>query len=385
MPSFWFVLFLYPALFAAVAVHETGHALFARIAGYTVTSLGLGAAHPVWTFTLPGAVRVFLCRDAPTLGTCWTISAERLPTRRARALLFAGGGAANLAVAVVSFVLWRDFHGGGVWLALFVMNALLAVMNLLPVRLRLPGSGGTKAVASDGLQAASLFWTRRVRAEPPASELGFQSLWQAVGDTRTERFRLCAAAFAAIGGGDIAAAESYADAAHALPLDPVSDAHLWFLQAQFALSRGDTNAATESLAQARASYTAQNAAGSVFLCDLLRVQALPIADALPAWETLARQPFARRADAATPLAASRLLLFTRSGTGDAATLETLLARYERARRNHRTDAEDAAVYAAVATWRDAHGDPVGAQLARDRAHTPTDRLLPSAREKRRSA
>lgn len=370
MPSLWFVLFLYPALFVAVGVHEAGHALFARAAGYAVTSLGLGAARPRFSLLLPSGTRFFLCRDNPTLGTCWTTTPELLPSRRARALLFVGGGAANLFFALVCFFWWRDFGGGGVVLALFVMNALLGVMNLLPLRVTLPGSGGAKAVASDGLQAASLFLTRRVRVEPPQSELGFQPLWQAVDDTRTEAYRLCLAGLAALDGGDTGGAAVYSDAASALPLDGIGDAgnnaHRLFLRARVALAQGGANTAGELLARARALYAAQNAPGSVFLCDLHTLLTLPNAEAVAGFETLSRAPAAKRGDRATRLAATRLLLWTQNGGDNTGTLETLLARYEAARRGFRVDADDTRVYEAVAAWRDAHGDAAGAQLARER-------------------
>ncbi|MBC8140063.1 MAG: site-2 protease family protein [Armatimonadetes bacterium] len=366
VPSLWFVLFLYPALFVAVTVHEVGHALFARAAGYAVTSVGLGASRPLFSLTLPGGTRFFLCCDNPTLGTCWTTTPELLPSRRARALLFVGGGAANLIVAFLSFFWWRDFGGGGVVLALFVMNALLGVMNLLPLRVTLPGSGGAKAVASDGLQATSLFLVRRVRVEPPQTELGFQLLWQSVGDTRTEGYRLCLAGLAAIEGGDVSSAAVYSDAANALPPNAGSDAHRLFLRARVALTQGGVRVAGELLAGARELYDAQNATGSVFLCDLHRLFTLPGAEAVAAWEMLASAPFAKRGDRATPLAATRLLLWTRNDGSNAGTLETLLARYEAARRVFRSDADDTRVYEAVARWRETHGDAVGAQIARER-------------------
>lgn len=368
MPSLWFVWFLYPALFVAVLVHEIGHALLARAAGFTTTSLGLGAARPLFCVLLPGGVRFFLCRTNPTLGTCWTTTSELLPSRLFRALLFVGGGAANLLFAGGCFVWWRDFRGGGAVLALFLMNVLLGVLNLLPLRLTLPGSGGAKSVASDGLQAVSLFLVRRNRVAPPETELGFHALWQEIGDTRTARYRFCLAGLAAVDGADVPGAKSYADAAQALPPDTGSDAHLLFLRARVALTPniGGNADVAELFTRARGLYAAQNAGGSVFLCDLHRLLALPSDEAVAVWETLASAPLSRRGERATRLAATRLLLQTRCDRADVVALETWLARYEAARRVFRSDVDDARVYEAVAAWREARGDAAGAQIARQR-------------------
>ena len=365
MASFYFFLFLYPALLVAVALHEAGHALFARIAGYRATSLGLGTRRPFFRAVLPGGMIVFLCRDHLTFGTCWTITPELLPSRQSRALLFVGGGVANLLFAAGCFAAWRGV-GGGVLLALFVINALLGILNLLPLRHRLPGSGGKQSVASDGLQAASLFLSRRHRAEPPDAELGFQSQWQDTGDTRTESYRLCLAAITALDAGDTEAATHYLAASQTLPGSD-NAAHRRFVEGRIALASGDAITARVSLDAARAVYESQNAAGSVFLCDLHGLFLLTPSDSATAWETLSRSPLAKRTAIQTRLAATRLLLFRQNDPhGDAAIFETLLARYEAARRMDRDDVLDATVYRAVAAWREAQGDAAGARLARER-------------------
>ena len=60
-----FALAAYPAVFVAVTLHEAGHALFARMAGYRVTSLGLGSGAPFFRAALPGGALFFLCRQNP--------------------------------------------------------------------------------------------------------------------------------------------------------------------------------------------------------------------------------------------------------------------------------------------------------------------------------
>ncbi|RYG86001.1 MAG: hypothetical protein EON58_22255 [Alphaproteobacteria bacterium] len=44
---------IYPALILTVLIHEIGHALFATLAGYRVTSFGLGYGKPLVHVRLP--------------------------------------------------------------------------------------------------------------------------------------------------------------------------------------------------------------------------------------------------------------------------------------------------------------------------------------------
>lgn len=358
-------LCLYPALFVAVFIHEAGHALFARMIGYRVTSFGLGTSRPFFRATLPGGVIFFLCRDNPTLGTCWTTTTELLPSRFHRALLLVGGGVANLLVAALCWALLR-FPPGAIWLSLAVMNTLIGLANLFPFRQRVAGS--SKTVASDGLQAVSLFLSRHARAELPQAELGFRSLWDEIGDTRTLRYRLFRAALAAQ---ELEADEEvtrYQTEAESLPRDE-TDAHLFYLRGRAALQHGDEEVANKQLKDARYQYERSQATGSILLCDLYSLFTNNISDVSKTTDKLALSPLAKRADMATKLAATRLLLFTQSTSkqGDVSTLETLLARYESARRNYRTDTDEVRVYEAVAIWRRRNDDTAGALIAWEQA------------------
>ena len=347
-----------------MVIHEAGHALFARLIGNRVTSFGLGTGRPYFRTSFPGGTIFFLCRDNPTLGTCWTTTTELFPSRLPRALLLIGGGIVNLLAAALCLALTR-FSPGVVWLALAIMNALVGLANLLPFRQRMAGS--RKAVASDGLQAVSLLLSRHARAEVPQAELGFRALWEEICDTQTLRYRLFRAALAAQERGAHAEAARYAGEAESLPGDD-TDAHLTYLRGRIALEKNDLTGAYQLLRVARYRYVFHRAPGSVFLCDLhLSLAAPPGTN--ESTDELASSLLARRADGATKLAATRLLQFTGdTGTsGDIATLETLLARYESARRNYRADPEEVAVYEAVAAWRGRNGDAAGAALAREQA------------------
>ncbi|MBC8137323.1 MAG: M50 family metallopeptidase [Fibrella sp.] len=361
----WLALCLYPALIVAVVIHEAGHAFFARMIGYRVTSFGLGTGRLFFRTTLPGGTIFFCCRDNPTLGTCWTTTTELLPPRFHRALLLVGGGATNLLVAVLCYAL-LSLPPGVVWLALAVMNTLVGLANLFPFRQRVAGS--RKTVASDGLQAVSLLLSRHARAEVPQAELGFRNLWDEIGDASTLRYRLFRAALAAQ---ELEASEQttrYQGEAESLPGDD-TDAHLAYLQGRVALQKGDREIASRSFADARRQYERTHAPGSIFLCDLYQLFTKESQDPRENPEFFSAPTLSKRADIATKLAAIRVLLFTRDPAAHSTveTMEALLARYESARRNYRNDIEEANVYTAVAKWRRQNGDAAGARIASEQS------------------
>ncbi|MBC7805118.1 MAG: hypothetical protein H7145_03100 [Akkermansiaceae bacterium] len=365
-------LCLYPALFAAVAIHEAGHALSAGVIGYRVTSLGLGTGKPFFRATLPGGAIFFWCRENPTIGTCWTTTTELLPSRFHRAVLLVGGGVANLIVAALCFAL-LSYSPGALWLALAVMNALIGLANLFPFRQRVAGS--RKMMASDGLQAVSLFLSRHARAEVPQAELGFRTLWQEIGDERTLRYRLFRAALAAQELGATGETARYVAEAESLPGDD-TDAHLAYLRARIGIRDGEFEIARGLLGEARRHYKRSDATGSIFLCDLYHLFAEEPWKARLDDARLFDSPLAKRADMATKIAAARVLLFTSDpGTyGNVATMEALLARYNSARRNYRSDVEEAGVYRAVAAWRQKNGDAAGARIASEQADNVTGEI-----------
>jgi hypothetical protein len=89
---------------ALVLLHEVGHAAFARIGGFRVTSFGIGLGPPFWKVELSGGAVVHLDRWILAGGTCTAVPIAAPSPRRA----------------------W--FHGGG----LLVQAGLACVLLLLP-------------------------------------------------------------------------------------------------------------------------------------------------------------------------------------------------------------------------------------------------------------
>ena len=127
-------LFVYgPAL---VVLHELGHALFARLGGYRVTSFGIGLGTPLIRMRLSGPMVVHLDRWWLAGGACIAIPDGPPTTRR---IWFHGGGLLLQGVlALVLLVL--PSH----WLVDRVaqFNLLVALTNIVPWRLGANASDG---------------------------------------------------------------------------------------------------------------------------------------------------------------------------------------------------------------------------------------------------
>lgn len=109
-------------------VHEAGHAVLARPAGFRVTSFGVGRGRPLARFRGPGGVVVAVRLWIFAGGAC--VAIPRGPGPRARAALFhAGGALAQLALAVLlalSDAPWST--------PVAQFNWMVLVFNLVPWR-----------------------------------------------------------------------------------------------------------------------------------------------------------------------------------------------------------------------------------------------------------
>lgn len=121
---------------ALVLMHEAGHAAFARLGGYRVTSFGIGLGPPVWRLQLPGGAVFHVDRWLLAGGSCIAIP---VGTPRARRAWFhAGGLLVQVALALVLLLL------PSVWLVdrIAQFNLLVALTNLVPWRWRGAASDG---------------------------------------------------------------------------------------------------------------------------------------------------------------------------------------------------------------------------------------------------
>jgi len=370
-PLLAILLGLYPAVYLAVLLHEIGHAIAGRLAGYKITSFGLGTGRPFFKMRLPGGTILYLCQNNRLFGSCWATTPELILSSFPQAILLLGGSILNLIVGSLLFLFFVKTHTT-FYLVCAGINLLLATANLLPyVQPFSNGSGRT--TASDGYQLLALLTTHHHRARLPESQLTYRALWDEIGDTRALRYHLCTAAYVSFTLQDIESASQYMATAQLLPADSDSEGMLLFLQGLLLLFRGEKSEAGQALSAARDHSLAQRAPGSALLAELVSVSTcVTDAEALARWEKIARSikpSLARSSRVALHLAMHRLLLFFNTPDGDQATLEMLLARYEAARRRYRSDISDARIYLEVAAWRKGREDFAGTQVAWEQAIT----------------
>ncbi|MCP4809321.1 MAG: hypothetical protein GY884_28630 [Proteobacteria bacterium] len=125
-------------------VHELGHALAARPAGYRVTSFGVGHGKPLLRWELRNGVIVYLGRWIISGGLCVAIPIDPVPARR---WLYHSGGL--LLQAALALALWPLMVLLPALEYAFWFNLVVLGWNLLPVRI-----GG---YATDGWQLVADF------------------------------------------------------------------------------------------------------------------------------------------------------------------------------------------------------------------------------------
>src|SRR5262245_29648026 len=109
-------------LYLSCFLHELGHALLGRWAGFRVTSFGLGVGRPVWAGGCRGT-RVYLARNNPFQGITFVYTLRNGPFRTGTVAMLAGGAAAHAILVGVALLLWRLFpRWDAVWLLAVVLN-----------------------------------------------------------------------------------------------------------------------------------------------------------------------------------------------------------------------------------------------------------------------
>jgi hypothetical protein len=357
------LLALYPVYYLSCFVHEVGHAVMAWLTGYTVGSFGLGTANPFWVANCWGT-RVYCCRTRPLQGMTFVFHEQLYPSRWQEVGWLAGGVLAHGVLATAALTLWWNSTGWpGLWLVAATLNGLLVAVNLLPYSFRV----GKFSLRSDG---ALLFDTVRWGGEDPSPLAiirmvkGLRGLWRSVGDLRTLRLYLLAAAQAELDLGVVTQADRLWREAEELPAlqSRCGQAYGALVRCLMAIATGNVQAGRQALEAARKQFDAAQHEVGLVLVALAEVELL-LAEgnargAVPVLEGLAHQPvLARRRQLREALFLVRLSVA--AALPDPAAVEDLRAAYLAARRA-RTLTRDlhfyrtlAGYYTARAEWSEA--------------------------------
>ncbi|MCK6526735.1 hypothetical protein L6R50_04000 [Myxococcota bacterium] len=156
------------ALPALAVVHEAGHVIAGRLAGFYVTSAGLGAGP--WFLRIPVGPAFNLFIGVNLLGGGATVA---FPARTdlgpaAQALFHYGGVLAQGTLHAALYGLLAGRPDLAPWLRpVLALNGLTAAANLLPLRLSLGGA----VLETDGALAAAALGGRGRGVAPPAHRI----------------------------------------------------------------------------------------------------------------------------------------------------------------------------------------------------------------------
>ncbi|WP_165228298.1 site-2 protease family protein [Aquisphaera insulae] len=365
------LLFLLPAAFLTIHVHELGHAVVGRLCGFVVTSFGSGLFRPLLVLNLRGT-RLYACRSHSFMGLTHVWYPQLLPSRL-RSISFYGGGilANGLLAVVAGMLLARATGPRGLWMALFLMNAFTAIGSLIPHQFR----AGKVPLRSDGMLMLQTLRFGTIPTPLPVSietSLGLRPHLEAIGDIRGLRIRLLGIVVEALELGDLSRAEELYHEAESLAPDEVPSIRACqaLVTASLAASTGDRARAADLIDSAASAYDALGHPVGRLMTAWVRadLRALDgdvpgqVTDlrALAADETAARHPWLRTRLQAARMTAEAGLAVAGPGSMGAA---SLVAAYERMRNVHLTPALDLRFYRAIARACLEKGDQAGAELA----------------------
>src|SRR5262249_17772017 len=156
------LLAVLPALYLGGLIHEAGHALLGRWAGFTVSSFGLGLARPFCAVRW-GETGVSLARAQPLQGITFSVRPGLMPPRGALLALRAGGVVTQGGLALLALAAWWALPWGRpVWGMVALVNGAVALLNLVPLAVRVRDL----EFRSDGAQMLRVL--RRGGLESPA-------------------------------------------------------------------------------------------------------------------------------------------------------------------------------------------------------------------------
>jgi len=378
----WLAVGLFPAFYLAVLVHEVGHVVVGRLCGYTVTSFGLGTEGPLLLrLLLPGGNRpiFYVLRRNALQGFARLLPPDLYPPPTRTLPVVLGGALANLGAAALCLAAFARRPDLFPLFLLGAANTLVMALALLPMSRPVPGGSGEgdKGVRypSDG-RTALLRLTRRARrtSYSPAVSLRPVPLLIAVGDRLMLAEQHLTAASEAIDLGSGGAAERLLQAARGhleeAPPSPAArpllDARLHLEEGRLLLLAGHREAAVAALTEARNRFAAANRPVGRLAAAVALAAATEDRTTL---ERLAEDPLtAQRPELRLKMQEALLLTCLRAGAAESPeAVETLLARYEAARRRYQDLTADLRVYTALARYRETRGDLGGASVAAARA------------------
>ncbi len=354
-----------PVFYTSIFVHELGHAVCGWIAGFRITSFGVGAGRPFWSTYWRGTL-IYLSLQRSFLGLTFAIHPRLFPSRWQWSCFLAGGIAANLLTAVLASVLWCLVPGGWVfWGPLAVLNLLLGVTSAVPAVARV----GKLTVRSDGV---ALLRTWLCGSPLPDDETRvlqickeLRGLWGARLDLAIRRTYLLRGATIWLSLGDEEQARQLLKAIRLYTFEqaPATLLDGALVAGLTALAAGDPEGAISALeekGQTEERFLVRWLRGSFFL---RRGEAARAAELL---EELATHPLARPgAPLHAALLASRLT--ARCALSDEKGLYNLLTQYEKLPPRRRAALADLTLYPVLAAFYRRRGDEARTVAAYQRA------------------
>ena len=350
----------------SVLLHEVGHAVFGRLAGYTVTSLGIGFGRPWLVIPLRG-VRVYLTTTGPVQGgLTFAFLPRLLPARLPQMTYIAGGMLVNAALAGLFLAWWKFLNGNAAFcLAFAAVNGGLTLLSLVP----LPVYVGSLPIRTDGAHMLEVLTTGTQSYPSPMTIQGLPALRRfllAVGDTRFLRAYLVSAASDCAALGDAERAWSLLDEEGGMPepRPPHIPAVASLLRAQIAPMLTPPFDAEPFLEQAATYYRATGQVKGLDYIEFLRadLRISRVEAAGTALDELAgRATFKDHPALGTALLAERLKAACLASDGPAVT--RWLRAFESDRRRRPLPTLDLAVYGTVAPFYARQGDLDAADAA----------------------
>jgi len=357
---------LVPILYISVFVHEAGHALLGRAAGFFVTSFGVGLGRP-WVVIPCGRTRMFLCRSHPFQGITFCFPSRVFPPRTKTVLLLAGGIIANGLFMVIAFLfcLWMPW-GSSIWITAAGVNGLFATLSLVPFQWHV----GKTPLRSDGRLILQAVQNRAFLVPEPVLIQMFKSLrglWQSIGDHPILRVNLLGAAQAWAELEDFELAESLCADLESVPKCdlPAYLARDALIQSAIACGRGRLDDASNLLDTAVVHFRSIGDLGGLVCARIqhasLRIHGRDVGGAVAEIDDLRSHELVSR-NPEIQIALLELRLLAQAALSETDAVAEILVQYEAIRRRRPSASRDLRVYKMLARLHAQKGDWARAEL-----------------------